>query len=208
MRHLTLTLIVLLLARGAFGQAPSTPAPLSNLDQHYYSTLAAAAERVETEKTRQVGAKTGGAFHETYPGGAILVGFEVWQGDYSGHPIIHGLRPIFEIQTGRVRGKNHGSTHGQPTATIEAKPGYAVVPRSKHGAGDRLGRLPGAVFEDPPGFDIRLDAEGSYKSEWVGGHGGAKARHPLSSDGRPVIGILGGSGDDIDRLGLLYMDEH
>ena len=51
----------------------------------------------------------------------------------------------------------------------------------------------------------RLDAEGTYKSDWIGGGGGGKARNALSSDGRAVLGIYGASGADMDRLGLIYL---
>jgi hypothetical protein len=186
----------------ASSQQPA--APLSHLDQQFYATLAAGARQSGNfEKTDNVGAATGGAFSETYPDGGILVGFDVWTGDYGPNLVIRGIRPVFQTARGRVRGKGHGNTRGQPDAVIEAKEGYAVAALEARGA-DRLDGFKVLFWKILP-FDVSLDADGSYQSDWVGGLGGAKGRHQLSSDGHPVIGISGGAEDQITRLGLIYL---
>ena len=192
-----------LLSYAAFGQQPTSPAPLSKEDQHFYSTLAAdARDAVSVQTTRNVGAMGGDAFDEVRPEGGILVGFDVWLADYGFNRVIGGLRAIFETANGRIRGDSHGTTLGKPNFVIEAKPGYAVVALEARG-GDRLDGFK-ALFWKIHEFDVSMDAEGSYQSDWVGGQGGGKARHPLSSNGSPVLGISGRSGTQIDRLGLIY----
>lgn len=177
------------------------PSPGDAIQKRFYAALAEAAGKANTENTRKVGGKGGGDFIEVMPEGAILVGFEAWKGDYYGHLIIRGIRPIFQTAHGRVQGKRHGSDYGIPMR-VEAKEGYAVAAIEARG-GDRLDGFQVLYWKIHP-VDATLDAEGSYKSEWVGGGGGRKARHPLTSNGNAVIGISGASGDDVDRLGLVY----
>jgi hypothetical protein len=82
--------------------------------------------------------------------------------------------------------------------TVKAKKGYAV--------GGLVGK--GQVLVD--GFKVifmrtkegSLDPHDFYESEWIGGPGGDDARR-LGGDGKPVIGIYGRSGDDLNRLGLI-----
>jgi hypothetical protein len=155
-------------------------------------------------ETKKSGGHGGGNFAEARPEGGLLVGFEVWKGDWSGHMIIRGIRPIFQLATGRVKGESHGTTHGLPHLTVEAKDGYAVAGLEPRG-GDRLDGFQVLYWKIQPSMQ-RLDAECAYKSDWVGGGGGGKSKHPLSSDARPVIGIFGASGADMDRLGLIYAD--
>ena len=185
-------------SRVASAQQPSTG---NVIPPRFYEALAAAATKAGAEYTKKVGGHGGTDFFEVSPEGAILVGFELWEGDYYGHRIIRGIRPIFQTAHGRVPGKVHGKQHGQPTK-VEAKDGYAVAATEARG-GDRLDGIQ-VLFWKIHGFDVSLDAEGSYKSDWIGGGGGRKALHPLSSNGSPVIGISGASGDDVDRVGLVY----
>lgn len=183
--------------------APVAPA-LSSIDQRFYASLKEAASRTDLELTKKSGGHGGGAFAEVRPEGGILVGLELWQGDYFGHLVIRGVRAIYQTATGRVRGAGHGNIHGEPAARIEAKDGYAIAAIEPRG-GDRLDGLQALIWKIHP-TTSRLDAEGAYKSDWVGGHGGGKKRHPLSSDGRPVLGITVASGDQVDRLGLIYVE--
>lgn len=186
--------------------APSGPAQ-SNDEKRLYLTLAREAQQANLENTKRVGGVLGDSFAETYPQGGILVGFDVWEGVYNaGVPlVIRGICPIFQTATGRVRGQNHGSTRGKPTMTVEAKPGYAVAALEARG-GNVLDGFQ-VLFWKVNTFDARLDAEGTYKSAWIGGSGGEKARHPLSSDGRAVIGVTGEGKSFISRIGLLYGDQ-
>jgi hypothetical protein len=199
---LTLTAIVIVLQCAAGQQAQPTVAALSNIDLRFFSQLKEAAARTDLEKTKKSGGGGGGSFAEVLPDGGIVVGFDVWQGSWAGHRIIRGVRPIFQTAIGRVRGKSHGNTPGKPSVTVEANEGYAVAALEAKG-GERLDGFQVLFWKIRPTM-MRLDADGAYKSEWIGGEGGGKAKHPLSSDGRPVLGISGASGADIDRLGLIY----
>ena len=131
-----------------------------------------------------------------------MVGLEAWEGDWAGHRIIRGLRPVFQTAAGRVRGQMQGTATGQ-AKVAEAREGYAVPALEVRG-GDRLDGFQILFWKIRPSMG-RLDAEGTYKSEWIGGGGGGKARHALGSDGRLVLGIYGASGSDIDKLGLIYV---
>lgn len=179
--------------------------PDDPIQRRFYSALATAAQNVTTENTKKIGGGGGGRFFEVSPEGGILVGFDVWTGDWSGHKIIRGIRPIFQTARGRVPGQRHGVANGNPVR-VEAKEGYAVAAIEARG-GDRLDGFEILYWKIHPS-DINLDAEGSYKSEWIGGGGGHRFRHPLTSNGNPVIGIAGASGEDVDRLGLVYYDRH
>ena len=179
------------------------PPTLSAIDKRFYETLARGAASTDLEKTKKSGGSGGGTFAEVCPQGGLLVGFEVWEGDWAGHRIIRGLRPIFQTASGRVRGSSHGDTPGQPHKTAEAKDGYAVAALEIRG-GDRLDGFQLLFWKIRPAMG-RLDAEATYKSDWIGGEGGGKARNALSSDGRAILGIYGASGADMDKLGLIYL---
>ena len=158
------------------------------------------------ENAKKVGGEGGYNFFEVRPEGAVLVGFEVWVGDYTDHVIIRGLRGIFQTAHGRVTGTLHGKKTG-PSTTVEAKDGYAVAAIEARG-GDRLDGMQ-VLFWRIRGVDVSLEAEGSYESRWIGGAGRqAKSPHPLTSNGNPVIGIAGASGDGVDRVGLVYYGRH
>jgi len=193
----------------SFGIAALTPVASAqsenSIEQRFYAALAKAADNAAPKETKKVGGGGGGNFIDVPNGGGILVGFKVWQGDYSGHRIIRGIQPIYQTATGRVPGDLHGEKNGAPT-TIEAKDGYAVAAIEARG-GDRLDGLE-VLFWKIHAVDVSLDAEGSYKSEWIGGKGGSKSRHPLTGNGSPVIGISGASGSDVDRVSLIYCERH
>ena len=50
----------------------------------------------------------------------------------------------------------------------------------------------------------KLDPTKTYQSEWVGGKDGNREGR-LGCDGNPVVGILGGSGAELDSLGLIQL---
>ena len=181
--------------------APRLGSAQTSPDAKFYSTLAGESTPDQVEHTGKAGQGVGAPFEDRCPGG-ILVGFDVWYGNltYGPHTVVDGVCPIFQTATGIVRGKKHGSTRGEPTAVIQAKEGYAVATIEARG-GDRLDGFK-LVFWKINVFDASLDAEGSYESSWVGGNGGGR---PLSvnSDGRPVVGIFGANGFEIDYLGLV-----
>jgi len=185
-------------------QTNPPPRVLSNIEKRFYAALAEAAARSDREETKKSGGHGGGEFTEVRPEGGLLVGFEVWRGNYAGHLVIRGIRPIFQTAAGRLKGKGHGNVKGEPGVTVEAKEGYAVAAIEARG-GDRLDGFEVLFWKIPPSM-WRLNAEGSYKSEWIGGKGGGKSRHPLGSNGQPVLGIFGASGAEVDRMGLIYAE--
>jgi len=187
------------LSGAAFAQLPSQGVPLGD---RFYAALAAAADKADT---KNVGGQGGSNFLDVPKEGGILVGFEVWLSDPGTHLIIQGIRPIFQTAHGRVEGAMHGRVNGSPIKT-EAKDGYAVAAIEARGS-NRLDGLQVLYWRIHP-FDVGLDADGAYKSEWIGGEGGKKAPHPLSSNGNPVIGIAGASGNAVDRVGLVYYERH
>src|SRR5712671_4132171 len=82
----------LALAQSGNPQDPGRPAPaMSDIDQRFYAALADAAAYAELESTRKTGGHGGGSFTEIRPEGGILVGFDVWPGNWAGHRIIRGL---------------------------------------------------------------------------------------------------------------------
>jgi len=203
LRFLRISLAVMSLACLSDTAISQQPTGSDAIEKRFYASLAAAANKAATENTKKVGGKGGGQFFEVVPEGAILVGFDVWKGDWSGHLSIRGIRPIFQTSHGRVPGKVHGRQSGDPIR-VEAKEGYAVAAIEARG-GDRLDGFQ-VLYWKIHATDVSLDAEGSSKSEWVGGGGGRKALHPLTSNGNAVIGITGASGEDVDRLGLVYCE--
>ena len=190
------------IAGPAFAQ---DPAPESAISARFYTTLADAAKSAVPHKTKRVGGGGGGKFIDLLEDGAILVGFDVWKGDYAGNEIIRGIRPIFQTATGRFPGGLHGEKVGH-AITVEAKDGYALAAIDAR-AGDQLDSIR-VLFWKIDFADVRLEAEGSYRSDWIGGRGGHKSLHPLTSNGNPVIGILGASGTGVDRMGLIYYERH
>lgn len=130
------------------------------------------------------------------PEGAPLVGLRTTTIVWAGHRIIRSLQPLFLVD-GAVRG---GAVLGRPSGDpreLRARPGYAVGAVDVR-AGHRLDGLR-IVFLRIVGD--RLEPSDAYESPWAGGRGGGSAR--LGGDGRPVVGIVGRHGADVDALGLL-----
>jgi hypothetical protein len=190
------------ISRAAFSQQTT---PANGTNERFYAALADAANASDSIKTKKMGGLGGDKFIDVMPEGALLVGFEVWQGAPRGRMIIRGIRPIFETAKGRVPGTLHGTENGELTR-VEAKEGYAVAAIEARG-GARLDGLQ-VLFWKIHTFDVSLVPEGEYRSEWIGGKGGHPSLHPLGANGRPVIGISGASAEDVDSLGLIYCQKH
>lgn len=156
-------------------------------------------------QTKASGGKGGTAFKEIFPEGGILVGFDVWQGPYAGaESVIFGFKPIYQTLSGRHRGKAQGKQTGELT-TVEAKEGDAVT-----GASIRTGSVVDGLqvmYQKIDYFGFKLSASSSYKSDPLGGDGGARRISPLTTNGKPVVGIFGGAGLAIDRIGLIYVNK-
>jgi hypothetical protein len=83
---------------------------------------------------------------------------------------------------------------------VLAKPGYAVGAVVVRGSD--LVRSMKVVFMRVAG--TRLNLADRYESDWIGA-AGAGPEVTLGGDGSPVIGIHGGSGAALDRLGLILL---
>jgi hypothetical protein len=169
----------------------------SFLDRRFFDAMAAATPA----QTKAAGGSGGGEFYVVGDEGGVLIGFDLWIGSYGGHTVISAICPIFQNASGVYRGRVCGTKRGSPT-TVQAYPGYAVQGihiRSGH-------RVDGidVIFWKIDYAHLKLTGNGGYKSQLVGGEGGSKRRTPLAGGGRPVIGIYGGCGAELDRLGLVY----
>lgn len=165
--------------------------------------LGAAIAEAPKAKTEAAGGTGGTPFEQIAPDNGLLVGFDVWEGDYGCKLVIVGLRPIFQTPEGRIRGQLQGEENGR-VKTLEAREGYAVTGMDIR-SGDRVDgfRL---LYARVNTFSGRIEATGGSRSNYVGGQGGSKRKQPLSSGGKPVIGCHGGSGTQVDRIGLVYAD--
>lgn len=196
---LVLTLLLTLFAHAqqtGTAASPATPAA------RFYAKMAEATQGPDVRRTATVGAPTGVEYAELPPAGGVLVGFDLWKGNFRRFLVVSGIRPIFQTATGRVRGKTYGSEGGNLT-TVEAKDGFAVAGIEVKG-GERVDQLRVAFMKiNYTGFN--LDSVGAYKTEWIGGSGGGREQRLIPNQ-KPVVGIFGGSGRDLDRLGLIYLD--
>ncbi|MHA3773319.1 LamG domain-containing protein [Verrucomicrobiota bacterium sgz303538] len=144
-----------------------------------------------------VGGEGGGRYEDVAPGGGVLVGFRIRSGDFAGHHVITGLQPVFRNMRGVHLGAVHGP-EGELPEKEEAREGYAVGGwRLHHG-----GRVDGfeVIFMRIAGN--RLDPKDSYTGRWWGGKGGGGPTE-LIAGGLPVVGVFGGSGEELDSLGLI-----
>lgn len=145
-------------------------------------------------RTEMAGGKGGGEFADTYTG-AFLVGMNLTTRHFAGHLVIASVQSIYLTRLGRATSRAHGKAD-QTIVSLQARPGYAVggiVGRS----GDRLDGVK-LIFMRIDGN--RLNPDDSYESEWVGGEGGHETR--LVSDGKPVVGVFGKCGAEMDGIGL------
>jgi hypothetical protein len=150
-----------------------------------------------TADTLPLGGQGGGWFREVSPGRVPISGFEVTTFNYGGHIAVRSLRALCLGPGGYSGGETYGHPNGKPK-TVVAKDGFAV------------GGIIARVGERFDGFKIvfmrrqgdALNPQDWYASPWLGGPGG-DAPMPLGCDGRPIIGILGRCGAEIDALGLV-----
>jgi len=173
--------------------------------QRFFAKLATDPKGSGLGKTATVGSPTGYEYRDWRKEGGLLVGFDLWKGNFQDHMlVVCGVRPIYMTAKGKVRGKLYGSGSGTSTPiTIEGRDGFAVAGIEVKG-GDRMDQLR-VVFMKYSYTEFNLLADGMYKSEWFGGKGGRKERRFIPGQ-KPVVGIFGGSGSELDRLGLLYME--
>jgi len=190
------------IATGVPGQQPSPPL----LSKGFWDSLGSNAGNLPAPgKTKTAGGLGGVDFTDVRPG-AILVGLEVWKGEYAGDDVIRAIRPIYETATGRVTGRIYGRKAGSSTK-MEAREGFAVSGIEVRVAGEVVEDIK-VLFWQIHETGPSLDAEGSYKEESDAESRGGKPFRQLSANGKIVVGIFGGSAYAVDSIGLLYIDRN
>ena len=151
------------------------------------------------QRSRTIGGDKGNVFAIIRENGALLTGFAFHVGEYEGNKVVQGIQPIFTTVEGKVRGPMLGTPVGLEIA-VEAREGYAVAGLTGKG-GHVLDGLE-VSFMRIKDSRIALDPADSYASDWIGGPGG-EAEAQLGGDGRPVVGIFGRAGVNLDALGVV-----
>jgi hypothetical protein len=154
-------------------------------------------------RTREVGGSGGGEFTAT--GRVDLVGIDVGLGAVNWIPIVRSVAPVFRSPEHFASGPRNGA-RDLKTQRLLAKDGYAVGGLLVAAADERLAGL--AVVFLRKRDDGRLDPDDGYVSPWIGRAGDDPASPcgpvvVLGCDGRPVAGLIGRAGADVDALGLV-----
>jgi hypothetical protein len=126
--------------------------------------------------------------------GGYVVGFEASQGG-----VLEGLKPIFMTASGLRDGEPRGRSG---SIRILAKDGYAVgglVVRSASVVDSVQ-----VVFMRINPDGVSLNPQDAYVSDPVGGRGGNAAKE-VSARGRLVVGVIGGTGEWVESIGLVYL---
>ena len=146
-------------------------------------------------RTALIGREHSAEFEDAAPQGAVLVGFELTTARKHGAAIINSARPVYRNAAGEVPGKQLGSPSGAVTRVV-ARPGYGVVAIDIHcGARHMQGmvlhfmRINGSVAVPTDAYDSPTFG---YMSDST-----------KIGDNRPVIGVFGEAGANIDKLGLV-----
>jgi hypothetical protein len=181
-----------------------------------YEAIDAAVAKGQILKTKVVGYRLNKAsFSETPKDGGLLVGFDVGLGKWLDAENIYALRPIYRTTKGEAAYGEHGlftdraeeggtKSKVLKTLKVRAKPGYAVS-----GLKLRTGlNINGMSVMFMRIKDGALDPSDAYMTEWIGDKfGGNEAS--LSSEGMPIIGLLGNEdAQHIMALGLIYLSPH
>lgn len=137
---------------------------------------------------------------EIPPQGALLVGFNIGPGGFSGRTIIKSIQPVFLTGEGEKPGEVYGQ--GSRGQHVVAPPGYAVGGMLVK-TGDRLDAISITFMKIIPGT-LALDPKDLKQSDWFGNTRGPQPRQ-IGGNGRPVIGVAIKSGADVDSLGLVQL---
>ncbi len=163
-----------------------------------WMSLRLQSPNVSIQRTRRLGGGGGGQNTDLPSPYALLAGFKVRRGDFAGHLVIVALQAVFHTPGGTIYGNRRGPV--DPEHWGVAADGYAVG-AIRANSGDRLDGFEIVFMKiDPSGAG--LDPNDSYTSPWFGGHGGGGPTM-IGGDGRPVVGVFGGNGLEIDSLGLI-----
>ncbi len=159
--------------------------------------LAKVQHKPALKQTARIGGK-GGKYFEEGNAAARLIGLSVTTRNFAGHDVIGSVQAIYQNGRNKVTGEIHGNPNGKPVVLV-AKPGFAVGGIIAIG-GDRLDGFQ-IVFMRSKGN--KLDPTQVYQSDWVGG---GRAGTRLGCDGNPVVGIFGGTGAEVDGVGLIQFE--
>jgi S1-C subfamily serine protease len=139
-------------------------------------------------------------FKTVGPDGGVLIGVEVRFAKFGGTYIARAVRPIYRANGTESFGQQFGDDL-TGAVTMKAKAGYAV------------GGVTGKAGWWCNGFSLTfmkvmpdgtLDPKDSYEGEWAGFNGKADV-FTVTSDGRPVVGIVGKIvGTETTAFGLLF----
>lgn len=187
-----------------FQQVKLTLLPSSNsTDEHFaplFERIASAREFGKIRRSRATGGRGGGSFAVTPDELGVLVGFDYSTSTfYGGHLTVKSLRPIYRTPHGDVVSQWHGVPHGK-AKRLRAKHGYAVAGVVSK-SGDRVDGLRVIYMKVKGG---RLNPDDTYRSAWIGGHGGGHETQ-LASDGDAIIGVYGRKGADLDSIGFIQL---
>lgn len=153
--------------------------------------------QVPLNRADSVGSTGGTPFEDKLAGG-LLVGLNLWKGDYAGHVVIGAVQPIFQINEETKLGQIHGKGTDNAPTSIQAKPGYAVgglVAKT----GDRIDMVKVVFMKRTP---AGLNVSDSYESEWFGGSNESAERY-VGGKGVLVSGLYGANTGNLVRLGLI-----
>jgi hypothetical protein len=181
--------------------APATPAPAAG------PTLMPDETDPLFLKTPTAGGNTeaGTAFRDLGPDHGILIGFEYSTSvNDTGATVIQTLQPIYVRPAGKARGTLHGkSKPGNPATMLESRPGFAVAAIDARGSTCLEGfKITFMRYENG-----KLDPSEKYTSKWCGGDGGDRPLKHLATDTRPIYGLYGRSGGEINEIGFLVRKE-
>lgn len=137
---------------------------------------------------------------EVPPRGALLIGFNIGPGGFSGRTIIKSIQPVFLTPEGEKPGDVYGD--GPRDHHTVAPPGYAVGGMLVK-ISDRLDAISITFMKINP-VTQALDPKDFKQSDWFGSKGGPQPRQ-IAGNGRPVIGVSIASGSDVDNLGLVQL---
>jgi len=157
-------------------------------------------------KTPSIGGQKdwGRPYRDLGPDNGILIGFEYTVGTTEqGWTVIESFTPLYLRAAGKARGTLRGTPKpGNPATVLEARPGFAVAAMEVRGGGclDAF-RITFMRYENGV-----LDPSERYLSQWIGGEKGEVAK-VLRTDMRPIVGVYGKAGGQINEFGLLVRRE-
>jgi hypothetical protein len=181
--------------------APKKTAPESTDFEPLFRHIDNAREFGKLVKSSVAGGQGGGPFESTLDEPTLLVGFEYTHSTfYGGHLTVKSVRPIYVTRKGETLGEWHGVPHGK-IHRVRGKEGYVVTAIvAKHGH-----RLDGMRLLYMRVRDGRVNPDDTYRSKWIGGHGGGRETL-YATYGDPIVSIFGRQGSDLDAIGFVQVD--